>query len=1156
MWFSNRSVGSVYFFSIIKLSILLLAASMVPLSALAAPAQKIGVPEWSVPTTISTDDGYADLLWERPDGAFSEMFKITESRPGSQRQYYVDGTGMHVYRVEPGWYDFKIAACQKNAQGSPLCGQDSGKLRLTVTAAIYDTFPHNQSQSPVQTLSAPVAGGPDQLRPGLWYDPSKSGQGWSFYWANRLALPESSPLFENAYDLVGVYYTFESKNDPSQPGEPAPLDSYRPVVVTFKGVLTGANTYSGNMSIVRQGATDSTGSAVVTFGANNTTATIDWDMHFKLEYLSDVDSLSLLLGPDPSSINNKTHYSGLWEHATDDSYFVVNDIANIAEAATLVFYDNVGDPVWLQAVNSGSAVSSNTYLCFSYLTEGYRANRSPPGAWSQVWYDSGCNSGQTASSTNRNGRRYFSDFGTERFWASFTLAGIDYSIGSVTVGSYSSPAYLGKNANFHGISYDYIGGSSCVMTDATPSCTASLTWFTDSDYPNATAYAYNQTTATRTKILTSSEPAMENQTHVITSAGVYVFELRMGNSASAELIAQSSTFTVTSEITSGPPVAPTALQGSWDDQANSQYTIGWLHSDTQDVARYEIEETKPDGTISPLYTVSPGSNLSLSFNKSTAAQGHYQYRVRACNAVGCSTYSGTLNWYTDEPVSTLVFADDFETIKGWTANLAGTDTATTGKWERANPEQTSSGATIYQLGTTVSGLYDLVTEGTAGSGVGINDIDNGVTTITSPSFGVPAGAETTLSFHYYLAHSTSSSEDFFRVYADTSGSDVLLLQELGSTTTQSAVWTEVALDLSTFAGQTIRIRFEAADNYPGDFVEAGVDDVTVNVSSSGGPQAPVFPNGVNPPGLANTAVVDFRTAISDADGDTMNCSVTGGLPNGLSLSTVGNAECVISGTAYDTVGNYTFTLQVTDIPGGESSSVPVVWAMQNTPPFFDAATTTLQITRNAQVTRRLAVGDVDPGQTLTCSLSSGTLPGGLSFSSNPQDGACVISGLTTVQAGTYNISFSVTDGITSKNSGTVVLEVIDALVEFKYDARGRLVQITNNAGQAATYSLDDAGNRLALESDVGEPTITTFMAPDIALYSDPALGNFVTLMWASEATSGCNLTLSTSPGTQSHPANHQITLQLTQYTTFDLSCYLGGATDVATKAISLTPASQ
>ena len=67
---------------------------------------------------------------------------------------------------------------------------------------------------------------------------------------------------------------------------------------------------------------------------------------------------------------------------------------------------------------------------------------------------------------------------------------------------------------------------------------------------------------------------------------------------------------------------------------------------------------------------------------------------------------------------TTVFFDNFETELGWTTNPSGTDTATTGLWERGDPEPTDS-AGPKQLGTTVSGVNDLVTGRLAGASAGV-----------------------------------------------------------------------------------------------------------------------------------------------------------------------------------------------------------------------------------------------------------------------------------------------------------------------------------------------------------------------------------------------------------------------------------------------------
>jgi subtilisin family serine protease len=186
--------------------------------------------------------------------------------------------------------------------------------------------------------------------------------------------------------------------------------------------------------------------------------------------------------------------------------------------------------------------------------------------------------------------------------------------------------------------------------------------------------------------------------------------------------------------------------------------------------------------------------------------------IRACSGGG-----GT-------PVT--IFFDNFETSQGWTTNPNGTDTATTGQWARANPGDTNSSGPK-QLGTTVSGVNDLVTGAAAGASVGENDIDGGTTSIQSPQIALTGGTTYTLTFSFYFAHlNNSSSADFFRVRI-VSGSTTTVFQELGAASDDDAFWMTATVDLSQLAGQTIRILIEAADASGASLVEAGVDDVRI-----------------------------------------------------------------------------------------------------------------------------------------------------------------------------------------------------------------------------------------------------------------------------------------------------------------------------------------
>ena len=177
---------------------------------------------------------------------------------------------------------------------------------------------------------------------------------------------------------------------------------------------------------------------------------------------------------------------------------------------------------------------------------------------------------------------------------------------------------------------------------------------------------------------------------------------------------------------------------------------------------------------------------------------------------------------------TTIYSDTFETATGWTANAAGTDTATSGQWVRADPAGTTSAGVTLQLGTTVSGTFDLVTGASAGSSAGQFDVDGGTTSIRSPAISLPASGTLTLRLSWYLAHlNNASSADFFRVRIVGSSSTTTVFSQAGSAANRAGAWATATADLTGFAGQTVRIQVEAADAAGASLVEAGVDNVTI-----------------------------------------------------------------------------------------------------------------------------------------------------------------------------------------------------------------------------------------------------------------------------------------------------------------------------------------
>ncbi len=228
-------------------------------------------------------------------------------------------------------------------------------------------------------------------------------------------------------------------------------------------------------------------------------------------------------------------------------------------------------------------------------------------------------------------------------------------------------------------------------------------------------------------------------------------------------------------------------------------------------------------SVTPPANGSANSSLTVNVSGSTPT-GTTNFNVNGVS--GSLSHSAAMS-LTVTGTTVTVFFDNFETSLGWTTNPSGTDTATTGQWERGDPEQTTDGTNVMQLGTTVSGTNDLVTARLAGASVGANDVDGGLTSIRSPAITLPATGTLTLSFSRYFAHlNNSSSADFLRVSVVGSTTTVVY-QELGAATTDVASWVTTTANISAFAGQTIRILIEATDASTGSLVEAGIDDVRI-----------------------------------------------------------------------------------------------------------------------------------------------------------------------------------------------------------------------------------------------------------------------------------------------------------------------------------------
>lgn len=242
-------------------------------------------------------------------------------------------------------------------------------------------------------------------------------------------------------------------------------------------------------------------------------------------------------------------------------------------------------------------------------------------------------------------------------------------------------------------------------------------------------------------------------------------------------------------------------------------------------------KTPPEhGTLS-------GSAPNLVYTPTPGYTGSDIFTFTAKDQVGESS-EGVITIQVTPAGPAEVFFDDFETNLGWVRNPYGTDTATLGYFERANPE-----SVVYygdkQLGTTVSGSYDIVTGPLAGAGAGDYDLDGGKTSMLSPVIALPVGRELVLSFSYYVSHYTNSSTaDYLRVFVIGTNT-VKVFEELGANNDDDAVWADFSADISSFAGQSVRIMIEAADASTASYFEAAVDDVGIIASTPNTPPVAV-----------------------------------------------------------------------------------------------------------------------------------------------------------------------------------------------------------------------------------------------------------------------------------------------------------------------------
>jgi hypothetical protein len=175
--------------------------------------------------------------------------------------------------------------------------------------------------------------------------------------------------------------------------------------------------------------------------------------------------------------------------------------------------------------------------------------------------------------------------------------------------------------------------------------------------------------------------------------------------------------------------------------------------------------------------------------------------------------------------------DDMEVDSGWTVG-APDDDATTGVWNRMDPEGTS--AQPENDHTASPGTDCWVTDGDAGNSLGDRDIDGGKTTLYSPIFELAGQDDAMMSYWRWYSNTEGASPnaDIFEVYISNDGgttwSEVETVGPSGPGTSGGWIFHEFRIGDVTTATDQIQLRFTASDEGDGSIVEAAVDDLRVD----------------------------------------------------------------------------------------------------------------------------------------------------------------------------------------------------------------------------------------------------------------------------------------------------------------------------------------
>ncbi len=233
-----------------------------------------------------------------------------------------------------------------------------------------------------------------------------------------------------------------------------------------------------------------------------------------------------------------------------------------------------------------------------------------------------------------------------------------------------------------------------------------------------------------------------------------------------------------------------------------------------DIPKGKVESTVP-------------RNLSFVVTRCDPDRAKISFLVEARSNQGNSSF--ILNLQLGEIV--VAFEDDFESDKGWTVGELDDD-ATTGIWERADPQGTCWGNQPVQpeADNSTDGTICYVTGALAGDYRGSYDVDGGKTTLLSPIIDLSYLKSAVVTYYRWYSSNTGQypNDDDFRV--DVSNDGGITWRNLETLSYDDRAWRKKQFHLEEIIPLTsqMRFRFVAEDKgLGGSIVEAAIDDFSI-----------------------------------------------------------------------------------------------------------------------------------------------------------------------------------------------------------------------------------------------------------------------------------------------------------------------------------------